>query len=86
MRFSHGLDARVRVERKCKSDDVPPVLLPDQGKDSMFVRAVWRIKRLVDVKQTLREMEVPSTRNADLLGISGPDFSKMTRGLFDRLP
>ena len=52
----------------------------------MFVRAVWRIKRLVDVKQTLREMEVPSTRNADLLGISGPDFSKMTRGLFDRVP
>jgi hypothetical protein len=52
----------------------------------MFVRAVWRIRRLLDVKQTLREMEVPSTRNADLLGISGPDFSKMTRSLFDRQP
>jgi len=50
----------------------------------MFVRAVWRIKRLVDIKQTLREMEVPSTRDADLLGLSGPDFSKMTRSLFDR--
>tara|TARA_R110002124_G_scaffold63350_12_gene173066 strand:- start:67687 stop:67905 length:219 start_codon:yes stop_codon:yes gene_type:complete len=50
----------------------------------MFVRAVWRIKRLVDIKQTLREMDVPSTRDADLLGISGPDFSKMTRSLFDR--
>jgi hypothetical protein len=50
----------------------------------MFVRAVWRIRRLVDIKQTLREMDVPSTRDADLLGLSGPDFSKMTRGLFDR--
>jgi len=52
----------------------------------MFVRAHWRIRRLVDLKQTLREMEVPSTRKADLLGISGPDFSKMARGLFDRAP
>jgi hypothetical protein len=50
----------------------------------MFVRAVWRLRRLVDVKQALREMEVPSTRKADVLGLSGPDFSKMTRGLFDR--
>jgi hypothetical protein len=50
----------------------------------MFVRAVWRIKRLVDIKQTLREMDVPTTRDADLLGLSGPDFSKMTRSLFDR--
>ena len=50
----------------------------------MFVRAVWRLKRLVDIKQTLREMDVPSTRDADILGISGPDFSKMTRSLFDR--
>ena len=48
----------------------------------MFVRAVWRLKRLVDIKQTLREMEVPTTRDA--LGIVGPDFQKMTRGLFDR--
>ncbi len=50
----------------------------------MFIRAVWRIKRLVDLKQTLREMDVPSTKTADLLGLYGPDFSKMTRGLFDR--
>ncbi len=50
----------------------------------MFVRAVWRIRRLVDVRQQLREMDVPTTRDADLLGITGPDFSKMTRGLFDR--
>jgi hypothetical protein len=55
-----------------------------KGNTPMFVRAVWRVKRLVDIKQTLREMDVPSTRDADLLGISGPDFSKMTRSLFDR--
>ena len=48
----------------------------------MFVRAVWRLRRLVDIKQTLREMEVPTTR--DVLGLSGADFPKMTRGLFDR--
>lgn len=47
----------------------------------MFVRAVWRLKRLVDIKQTLRE-DVPTTRDA--LGLSGADFQKMTRGLFDR--
>lgn len=50
----------------------------------MFVRAVWRLRRLVDLKQTSRETDVPSTRDADLLGISGPDFSRMTKGLFDR--
>jgi len=48
----------------------------------MFVRAVWRVKRLVDIKQILRETEVPTTREA--LGLSGSDFQKMTRGLFDR--
>ena len=48
----------------------------------MFVRAVWRMKRLVDIKQTLRQVEVPTTRDA--LGVSGGDFQKMTRGLFDR--
>jgi hypothetical protein len=53
-----------------------------KGDDPMFVRAVWRLKRLVDIKQTLREMEVPTTRDA--LGLSGTDFQKMTRGLFDR--
>lgn len=50
----------------------------------MFVRAVWRLRRFIDLKQTLREMDVPSTRQADALGISGPDFSKMTQSLFDR--
>ena len=62
-----------------------PTISPLSGRDTpMFVRAVWRLKRLVDIKQTLREMDVPSTRDADLLGLSGPDFSKMTRSLFDR--
>lgn len=50
----------------------------------MFVRAVWRVKRLVDIRQTLREMDVPSTRDAYFLGVSGPEFSKMTDSLFDR--
>lgn len=48
----------------------------------MFVRAVWRLRRLVDIKQTLRELDVPTTRDA--LGVAGADFQKMTRGLFDR--
>jgi len=52
----------------------------------MFVRAVWRGRRLVDMGKTLRERDVPTTRDADMLGISGPDFSQMTRGLFDRKP
>jgi hypothetical protein len=86
MRFSHGPNAPCRVEPIGKSDDLPRAHNPPEGRQIMFVRAVWRIKRLVDIKQTLREMEVPSTRNADLLGVSGPDFSKMTRGLFDRTP
>jgi len=55
-----------------------------EGDTHMFVRAVWRVRRLVDIKQTLRELDVPTTREADNLGISGADFSKMTRGLFDR--
>lgn len=50
--------------------------------DTMFVRAVWRLRRLVDIRQTLREMEVPTTRDA--LGFSGAEFQKMTRGLFER--
>jgi hypothetical protein len=48
----------------------------------MFVRAVWRLQRLIDVKQTLREMEVPTTRDA--LGFSHADLQRMTQGLFDR--
>lgn len=50
----------------------------------MFVRAVWRTRRLVELRQTLRGVDVPNTRDSDLLGATGPDFGKMTRGLFDR--
>ena len=50
----------------------------------MFVRAVWRSKRLLDIRRTLRELDGPTTRQSVLLGIAGPDFGKMTRGLFDR--
>jgi len=50
----------------------------------VFVRAVWRQQRLVDVRPTLREMGAPPKRNADLLGHSRSDFPQMTRGLFDR--
>jgi hypothetical protein len=56
----------------------------ETGTRDMFVRAIWRLRRLVDLKQTLREMDVPSSRGQDLLGITPPDFSRMTRGLFDR--
>jgi hypothetical protein len=86
MRISHGADDVRRVDRAGKSDDVPAACNPSDGSRSMVIRAVWRLRRLFDIKQTLREMEVPSTRNADILGVSGPDFSKMTRGLFDRQP
>lgn len=48
----------------------------------MFVRAVWRVRRAMDLPQTLREMDVPSSRKDDVLGLCGPDFSQMARGLF----
>jgi hypothetical protein len=48
----------------------------------MFVRAVWRRRRLIDIRPTLQETSGPTTR--DDLGVCGPDFRKMTRGLFDR--
>jgi hypothetical protein len=50
----------------------------------MFIRAVWRNQRLIPVKQTLREMELPTARDAVLFGLAAKDFPKMTRGLFDR--
>jgi hypothetical protein len=55
-----------------------------EGNTQMFVRAVWRTRRLIDIKQNLRELDVPTTRQAENLGIAGAEFSKMTRGLFDR--
>jgi len=50
----------------------------------MFVRAVWRDKRLIEIKQGLREVELPSSKDAILFGRAGKDFPQMTRGLFDR--
>ena len=50
----------------------------------MFVRAVWRSRRLVDPKRTVRELDGPSTHNGQIIGAIVPDFPKMTRGLFDR--
>jgi hypothetical protein len=49
----------------------------------MFVRAVWRDKRLVAVRRKPREIDIPTIRNGGILGLSGPDFAQMTRGLFD---
>jgi hypothetical protein len=81
MRLAHVGAANARVHFRSKSAHV--CCRPHaKGNDPMFVRAVWRLRRLVDIKQTLREMEVPTTRDA--LGLSGTDFQKMTRGLFDR--
>jgi len=52
----------------------------------VFVRAVWRDKRLIDEKRTLRVFDVPTSKNAGIIGVCAPDFGKMTRGLFDRQP
>ncbi|MDF2799814.1 MAG: hypothetical protein K0R85_2558 [Devosia sp.] len=50
----------------------------------MFVRAVWCIKRPAEIKQDRREINLPCRREPDPLGLCGPEFNKMTRGLFDR--
>ena len=83
MRRAHAACPVCRVPELAKSPHVRAVANRYKERD-MFVRAVWRLRRLIDLKQALREMEVPSTRGQDLLGITPPDFSKMTRGLFDR--
>jgi hypothetical protein len=54
------------------------------GASQMFVRAIWRDKRLIGIKQTRREVELPTARDAVLFGMVSKDFPKMTRGLFDR--
>ncbi len=86
MRKPHGPDALSRVEQNGKSDDLPAVLQPHKGTCQVFVRAVWRQQRLVDVRPNLREIGAPPKRNTDILGVSSPDFPRMTRGLFDRHP
>jgi hypothetical protein len=63
-----------------------PSFFTHQRSQSVFVRAVWRQKRLLAIKQTLRELDVPPTRNGGILGLASADFPKMTRGLFDRHP
>lgn len=50
----------------------------------MFVRAVWRDSRLVENRQTLREMDTPRRSTDWIVGLSGSDLRKMTGGLFDR--
>jgi hypothetical protein len=50
----------------------------------MFVRAVWRQQRLIDVGRKGPEIGRVSKRFAGVLGIAPPDFPKMTRALFDR--
>ena len=57
-----------------------------QGIPQVFVRAVWRQQRLVDVRPNLREIGAPPKRNVDVLGVSVADFPRLTRGLFDRQP
>lgn len=84
MRLAHNAVDAYGMARDLKSSHLVSVANIPMGNTSMFVRAVWRLRRLIDIKQTLREMDFPSTRDADLLGLSGPDFSKMTRSLFDR--
>jgi hypothetical protein len=74
---------RAPVVEAGKSAHLPNVVTIERM-TQMFVRAVWRNQRLVDVKQTLREMEIPTTRDAVLFGLAVKDFPKMTRGLFDR--
>jgi hypothetical protein len=86
MRPTHEPDATGRVERSGKWDDLPGVLHSEKECTLMFVRAVWRQQRLVDVRPTLREMGAPPKRNTDIFGHSRPDFPQMTRGLFDRQP
>jgi hypothetical protein len=49
----------------------------------VFIRAVWRDKRLVDVRRKPRELDVPTIRNGGILGLTGSDFAKMTHSLFD---
>ena len=84
MLILHGPDECLRVERDGKSADVPGVLHTEKEHTPMFVRAVWRTQRLVEIRPTLREMGAPPKRNADLLWHSRSDFPHMTRGLFDR--
>jgi len=50
----------------------------------MFVRAVWRLRRLAIAPRSLRDIHLPPDRVGDGLGLARPDFANMTRGLFER--
>jgi hypothetical protein len=73
-----------RLDGDGKSLDMSVVMQRKTGACAMFVRAVWRSKRAAESRRPLREMGVPSSRNAGIIGVCAPDFPNMTRGLFDR--
>jgi hypothetical protein len=50
----------------------------------MFVRAVWRHGRPAAPRPTLRKTDARPSINAEIIGLCGPNFTDMTRGLFDR--
>jgi hypothetical protein len=81
MRMTHVGSVISSDALRRKSPHVRSVVIP-RKENVMFVRAVWRQKRLIDLKQGLRVLDVPTTRDA--LGLCGPDFQKMTQGLFAR--
>jgi hypothetical protein len=85
MRISHDADADRRVERNRKSDHFRPS--SDLREDrQVFVRAVWRDQRLIDVRRPSREIGAPPKRKIDIFGVCAADFPSMTRTLFDRQP
>lgn len=51
----------------------------------MFVRTIWRLRRLVDIPQHVREMSPAKSRAQEFedFGISPREFLDMTRSEFD---
>jgi hypothetical protein len=83
MRLPHAVSELCPVARRPKSLHLS-LVVNRTGSAQMFVRAVWRDKRLVDIKRSLREMDVPTSRDTVLFGNPKKDFHRMTKGLFDR--
>lgn len=50
----------------------------------MFIRIAWNGRRQLLCRPALRKNEIGGGREADDLGVPPRDFSKMTRGLFDK--
>ena len=71
-----AIAGRYRVERQ----------IGEGGGGRVFRAWDETLQRLVAIKQSLREAGAPPKRNADILGVSRPDFPKMTAALFDRHP